>query len=670
MTKRIALISEHASPLGILGGVDSGGQNVYVGELARHMVTIGYDVDVFTRRDSDLLPEVTEWVNGVRIVHVPAGPPEYVRKESLLPYMEEFTSQFTRFLKKQRKAYDLIHANFWMSGMVAAEVKRMTGMPFVITFHALGRVRRLHQGDADEFPDRRFDIEDRIIAEADHIIAECPQDEEDLIRLYNADPARITIVPGGFSQTEFFPISKALARVALGFAPEDRIVLQLGRMVPRKGIDNVIRGHARLWRDHQIQARLVIVGGNSEKADAEITPEIGRLQAIASEEGHSDHVDFIGRRGRESLKYYYSAADVFVTTPWYEPFGITPLEAMACGTPVVGAKVGGIQFTVRDSETGYLVPPNDPGALAERIAHLYQHPKLLGLFRKQAIRRANDLFTWQKVAAAIASIYEEVLAANQPERSDEANNLAIIDGRLEATIEALLESKRRLRRPILDAVEMISNCLAQGGKLLICGNGGSAADAQHFATELVGQFKDPDRPGLPAIALNADTTFLTAWANDVGYESALARQVYALGKEGDVLIGISTSGRSRNIVEAFKEAKRKRLWCVALSGGDGGDIRQLADLSVIVPSPLTPHIQEVHIVVIHILCHLVEESLVSGRLVAGSSVPPVPVAWELPRRRCMPASRRSRSYDASSNGNNRLESGIQPLKSQRTRSHA
>ncbi len=595
MTKRIALISEHASPLATLGGVDSGGQNVYVGEVAKNLASLGYSVDVFTRRDSSLLPEQAEWANGVRIIHVPAGPNQYIRKEDLLPLMAEFTAYVLSC--SQRSSYDLIHANFWMSGLVAAEVKRLLGIPFIVTFHALGRVRRVHQGEADEFPNQRFAIEDRVVAEADHIIAECPQEEEDLIRFYNADPARITIIPGGFDPGQFWPIGKALARVALGIPPEDRIILQLGRMVPRKGVDTVIQGYALLQQ--QIPARLLVVGGEAGDADSVLSPEITRLQAIAKAEGVTDRVAFIGQRGREALKWYYSAADVFVTTPWYEPFGITPVESMACGTPVIGSNVGGIKFTVRDGETGYLVPANDPVAIAERIAHLYQHPKLLSVFRRQAIQRANDLFTWQKVTNRIADLYEVVLSARQPQQRHE---LAIIDRGFDGAIQALQESRRRLRSAILEAAAVLSNCFAAGGKVLICGNGGSAADAQHLAAEFVGRFKRLDRPGLPALALCADTAVLTAWSNDVGYENVFARQVETFGRAEDVLLGISTSGCSRNLIQAFQAARRQQLRTVALLGRDGGDLRALADLCIIVPAADTQQIQEVHMVVIHLLC--------------------------------------------------------------------
>ena len=267
MSRRIALISEHASPLCVLGGVDSGGQNVYVGQVARHLAALGHEVEVLTRRDDPELAEVVDWDDGVRVVHVPAGPPRAVRKEDLLPFMGDFTAYLLRFCRCQRETYDLVHANFWMSGLVACELKKALGLPFVVTFHALGRVRRLHQKEADQFPDARFDIEDRIVAEADRILAECPQDEEDLIRLYNADPARITPVPCGFDPTELSPISKPLARFALSIPPEEPVLLQLGRMVPRKGVDTALRGFARLVKVHDVAARMLIVGGESDDPD-------------------------------------------------------------------------------------------------------------------------------------------------------------------------------------------------------------------------------------------------------------------------------------------------------------------------------------------------------------------------------------------------------------------
>jgi D-inositol-3-phosphate glycosyltransferase len=622
--KRIAMISEHASPLAILGGVDSGGQNVYVGQLARHLAALGYEVDVFTRRDSPGLPEVAEWSSGVRIVHVPAGPAEYVRKEDLLPHMGEFTAGMVRFCRRQRTPYALAHANFWMSGLVAADLRQTLGLPFVVTFHALGRVRRAFQRAADAFPDARFAIEDRIVAEADHIVAECPQEEEDLIRFYNADPARTTIVPGGFDPAEFWPIAKPLARVTLGLRPHEPIVLQLGRLVPRKGVDTAIRGLARLRDEHGIAARLLIVGGDANDPDPSVTPEIGRLQAIAREEGVEDAVVFVGRRGRDVLKHYYSAADVFVTTPWYEPFGITPLEAMACGTPVIGANVGGIKFTVRDGETGYLVAPDDAAAVGERVAHLYRHPRLLSVFGRQAIRRANDLFTWRHVAGGVAAIYEDVLAAGDPRRRAQAGHLAVVDHGFDEIFQALQESKRRLRGPIAEAADVVAECFAAGGKMLVCGNGGSAAQAQHLAGELVGRFRLSERRALPVVALTADSTVVTAWANDAGYDDVFARQVEALGRTGDVLVALSTSGRSPNVLRALQAARRQGVRAIGLLGRDGGRAQALVDVAITVPSQDTQRIQEMHLVAVHLLCELVESRVAAG---TGGRAAEAPRTW-------------------------------------------
>lgn len=610
MTKRIALISEHATPLGIFGGVDSGGQNVYVGQLAKHLAAIGYDVDVFTRRDAEDLSEIVDWQQGVRIIHVPAGPARPIPKEELLPYMDEFTAFVVNWCRTQ-VAYDLIHANFWMSALVAATIKGTLGIPFVVTFHALGRVRRRHQGMADQFPDERFAIEDRVVREADRIIAECPQDRDDLLHLYQAAPEKISVIPCGFDPAEFWAIGKIRARLTLGLPLDEPIILQLGRMVPRKGVDNVIRAFACLQKQCSQPARLLIVGGESEVPDPQLTPEIGRLQAIAQELGIESRITFVGRKGREILKYYYSAADVFVTTPWYEPFGITPIEAMACGTPVVGAAVGGVKFTVKDGETGYLVPPNEPELLAKRLLHLLNQPQLMSLFGRQSIRRSLDHFTWQKVTSAVAAVYEEVLSGIAALADMEAPQLAILDRGFEAMLSAVKQSQQRLYPSIQAASQAMSTCFSRGGKLLLCGNGGSAADAQHFAAELVGRFCCPHRAGLPAMALTADTAFLTAWANDVSYEAIFARQVETFARPHDLLIGISTSGRSRNVIAAFDVAKQMNLNTIALLGGDGGELSAKADISIVVPALETQRIQEVQILIIHLVCELVEDQLLT-----------------------------------------------------------
>jgi D-inositol-3-phosphate glycosyltransferase len=625
MKRQIALISEHASPVSLLGGVDCGGQNLYVGQVAKSLAAMGCDVDVFTRRDSNILPETAEWVNNVRIIHVPAGPAAYIRKEELLPYMEPFTEYMLQFCRCQRKAYDLIHANFWMSGLVAAELKKQLGIPFVITFHALGRVRRQFQRQADEFPDERFAIEDRLVAEADHIIAEAPQDEEDLIRLYNADPMNITMVPCGFDPTELAPISKTLARISLGLPPDERIVLHLGRLVPRKGTETVIRAFGRLLHRHQMPARLLIVGGNSDDPDPKATPEIARLQKIAREENVADHVTFVGRRGREVLKYYYSAADIFVTTPWYEPFGITPLEAMACGTPVIGSNVGGIKFTVRDGETGYLVKPQDPDGLAEKIAYLYANPKLLGVFGRQAIQRVNDLFTWSKVIKGMKALYEQVLAEKQLAGTYRTDERDLVDEQFDTAIKSIQENKRSLMVPMLEAAHVLSDTFAKGGKALICAAPGQSSVAGLLAQQLL-HAAGSGRAGLPAIALQAEER----GTSDSAKDAYLAKQVEIFARPEDVVIGIGIDGVSAPLSRVFETASQRGLQTVAVVGNDAGSEQYDAHVTLAITSPHYHARESVYHVLLHILCSLVQQRVsAADRTPSGATVHSIA---ERPRR--------------------------------------
>jgi D-inositol-3-phosphate glycosyltransferase len=412
---KVALISEHASPLAPTGGVDSGGQNIYVANVALQLARLGHVVDVFTRRESASAPPIVEMAPNVRVVNVQAGPAKPIAKEALMPWMGAFAAFLARFFLQELnlgRPYDVMHANFFMSGWAALQVRKASGTPLVTTFHALGKVRRLHQGAEDGFSDERFDIEAELARESDRVVAECPQDSEDIVGLYEGDPDRICIVPCGFSAAEFFPVDRSEARDTLRWRHEDFTVLQLGRLVPRKGIDNVIRGVAEFQRRHGRMARLCIVGGNSESPNERATPEIARLRAVARSEGVEERVQFVGRRGRGVLRQYYCAADVFVTTPWYEPFGITPVEAMACARPVIGSNVGGIRTTVVDGETGYLVPPRDPVALADRLWDIADNPLRAKAFGDAGRRRVLRSYTWAGVARQLTEVYLQAIASS------------------------------------------------------------------------------------------------------------------------------------------------------------------------------------------------------------------------------------------------------------------
>ncbi|HEX8531903.1 MAG TPA: glycosyltransferase family 1 protein [Cytophagales bacterium] len=408
MKKKIAFISEHASPLAILGGADSGGQNIYVDQVARNLATLGYEVDIYTRWDDPTRDQINKYLPGVRVIHVEAGPRHVLPKEQLFGFMDEFAANMEAFIVEEGLHYQVIHAHFWMSGYVAMQLRKSLGVPYVVTFHALGKIRRIHQGTADGFPDCRFSVEENVARKADLVIAECPQDKEDLMILYYVPEEKIKVIPCGFDGTEFYPIDRRRARLKLGLHPDEPVILQLGRMVPRKGVENVVRSLALVNGRREQPARLLIVGGETDDPDPLKTPEIARLQAVAAEHDLLSQISFVGRKQRGQLKYFYNAADIFVSTPWYEPFGITPLEAMACGTPVVGSNVGGIKFSVKHGKTGYLVPPNEPEILSERLLEILDNPALGRTFSLNAIKHVNSMFTWDKVAAGIAKLYDRV----------------------------------------------------------------------------------------------------------------------------------------------------------------------------------------------------------------------------------------------------------------------
>ena len=607
MKKRIAFISEHASPMAQLGGADSGGQNVYVAELAGQLVKKGYEIDVFTRWENSGLPQSINYHPGLRVIHIEAGPVEQIPKEELLPYMDEFTAGMLDFIQVERVTYDLIHANFFMSGLVAMNLNEKLNIPFVITFHALGRVRKMHQKEADRFPEERIMIEEQLVRKASLIIAECPQDKEDLINLYLADPDRICMVPCGFNPQEFFPMDKKLSRTALELDENDKIILQLGRMVPRKGVDNVIRS-IPLLDDSLKQVKLLIVGGDTEVPDFNANKELKRLKDLATELNVAGQVIFIGSREREQLKVYYDAADVFVTTPWYEPFGITPLEAMACATPVIGSEVGGIKYSVVDGKTGFLVPPNAPKVLADRISLLLNNKDLLSNMGEWALKHVCANFTWEMVADQISEQYENIFNSEEQQR---LLDVELIESAFEDAATTFKNAASVLSEQIADAAGCMSTALKKGNKILVCGNGGSAAESQHFAAELVGRFELPYRNGLPVISLTADTSVLTAWSNDFGFEEVFARQVQAYGQQGDILLCLSTSGNSPNLIKALEMAREKHMLCINMLGKDGGKAAGYGFINLIVPSENTPRIQEVHLHLIHLLCGLIEKRLFS-----------------------------------------------------------
>ena len=396
---RIGMVSEHASPLAALGGVDAGGQNVHVAALAAALARRGHEVQVYTRRDSSGLPPRVELCAGVEVVHVPAGPARPVPKDQLLAFMPEFSRWLTRtWLRAARP--DIVHAHFWMSGLASVQAARQVGAPVVQTFHALGVVKRRHQGSCDTSPRLRVRTEAQLAQDVDLVIATCTDEVRELAAL-GAPVERLHAVPCGVDTAHFTPYGPQLLP-----ARANRL-LCVSRLVERKGVDTIVRALPALP-----EAELVIAGGppaNQLPGDR----EAARLSALATELGVADRMRLLGRVDHEDMPAMVRSADVVVSTPWYEPFGIVPLEAMACGRPVVGSAVGGLLDTVQDGVTGVLVPPRDPAAVAAALLLLLGDVRLRHRLGAAGRRRAVERYGWDRVAQETERAYETVTVAER-----------------------------------------------------------------------------------------------------------------------------------------------------------------------------------------------------------------------------------------------------------------
>lgn len=407
--RRVAFLSEHASPLALLGSVDAGGQNVYVDEVSRNLIRYGYAVDIFTRRDDPNCPPIVDWSPDVRIVSVDVGPATFVPKDDLWPLMPAFRDAVAQFASQTNTRYDLLHGNFWMSGWVAARLGERFGIPVVQIFHATGRTKRRHQQEADTSPAERIAVEQDVIRSVDRIIAQCPAEEAELVADYGADPTTVVVIPSAVNIDRYRPVSIVEARRRIGLRDDELVIGYVGRMLPRKDPRNIVRALAILNRELARPATLLLVGGETRVPDPNATPEIGEIQRLAAELGVADRLRFTGKRQPDELRDYYSAVDVAVTTPWYEPFGLTPLEAMACGTPVIGSAVGGITYTIADGETGLLVPPRDPDALAPALHAILSDANRRARMGRAARLRVEREFKWDTVARRTAALYDDLV---------------------------------------------------------------------------------------------------------------------------------------------------------------------------------------------------------------------------------------------------------------------
>ncbi len=402
-TMRIAMVSEHASPLATLGGVDAGGQNVHVAALACELGKLGNQVTVFTRRDAPQTAQRIPLAPNVVVEHVDAGPARKIAKDDIYAHVPAFAAYLERAFRRAEP--DVVHSHFWMSGLAALRAAKPLAIPVVHTFHALGIEKRRHQGAGDSSPDARIAEERRIVRDADRIIATASAEVFELTRM-GAPQDRLKIVPCGVDTGLFSPEGPRDVR-----RRDSMRIVALSRLVPRKGIDTVIEALPAVP-----DCELVIAGGG-EGPDLVTDTEALRLSKLASALKVAGRVYMRGRVERAHVPELLRSADVVACTPWYEPFGIVPLEAMACGVPVIVSSVGGLVDTVVDGITGYHVPPRAPDRLAGALNALRVDPALRAAMGRAGRERVRSRYSWTRVAVETLDAYAAVCRTGKGEDS-------------------------------------------------------------------------------------------------------------------------------------------------------------------------------------------------------------------------------------------------------------
>ncbi len=408
---RVAMLSVHTCPLAALGGKASGGMNVYVRDLSRALGRRGLIVDVFTRLQDPNVPSIGALGVNARVVHLKAGPVAAYDKNMVYSHISEFTRNLNEFARQENLAYDVIHSHYWLSGLVAQQFQRDCKVPVVQMFHTLGQLKnQVANSAAERETPRRIKSEREIMSHADRLVAANPLEKSQMIWLYGADPDRIEVIPCGVDLNLFHPLPGDEAKAHLGMPQHHKMVLFVGRIEPLKGIDVLIEAMALALRD-MTQPRdeicLCIIGGDPDADTDKMDHEMARLQKLREKLGIGDVVTFLGRREQDVLPYYYSAAEVCVVPSHYESFGMVALEAMACGTPVIASRVGGLTFTVKDGHTGFLIPSDEPQALAKKLSLLLTDGDLHRQMGREATHLAKR-YSWSTVAGQIITLYREL----------------------------------------------------------------------------------------------------------------------------------------------------------------------------------------------------------------------------------------------------------------------
>ena len=394
--QRVAVLSLHTSPLAQPGSGDSGGMNVYVRELSSALAQAGVECTTYTRRTNSDQPDVVQVEPGHRVVHLDAGAFD-LPKEQLPGILDQFGDAVMAHIGNESPA-DVLHANYFLSGLVAHRLKHELDIPFVTTFHTLAKVKA-EGGDLES--EWRHHAEQDIISCADAICVSCSEEENQFRRLYGNPRGRIEIVAPGVEHAFFAPGERHGARRALDLPPTAPVLLFVGRIQPLKAPDVAVRALAELRRP---DALLLIVGGAS---GTDGSAEVDHLHRLIDELGVADQVRFVPPQPHHILSTYYRAADAVVVPSRSESFGLVALEASACGVPVVASGVGGLLTLVDHGETGYLVPDRDPALFAHYLREIIDHPSHAAALSARGAERAKR-YTWSFAAARLRRLYTDL----------------------------------------------------------------------------------------------------------------------------------------------------------------------------------------------------------------------------------------------------------------------
>lgn len=406
--QRVAMFSVHSCPLATLGGRETGGMNVYVRELSRHLGAKGIAVDVYTRRQDPCHPTVVPFGPLARVVHLSAGPAAPYAKHQVWDHLPEFLEGVWTFIGNRDLRYDILHSHYWLSGWVALQLRQTLHIPMVHMSHTLGYPKNsAAQQTWEREPLRRLQIEHAVLRNSDALIAESPASKRHMVQDYQANAAKIHVIPCGVDTTLFYPQSRQRMREGLGLPIGQPLLLFVGRLQPLKGLDTLLRAMS-VAQQHQPALGLLVIGGGVDEGDRREAQELRRLQALADDLGLGQRIRFMNAQPQEILAQYYAAADMLIMPSHYESFGMVALEAMACGIPVVASNVGGLVSTIVHGHTGFLAPAGDWQSFGQAIVRLLASPALREAYGRAGLERVHT-FAWPRIAEYNIQLYRRLL---------------------------------------------------------------------------------------------------------------------------------------------------------------------------------------------------------------------------------------------------------------------